>query len=279
METTSLFAETGETITPRRAAELLGTTPGYVHVLARKGCLHRLGTPRAARFLADEVAALSERRRQKREAHHDPRANLRWWGDRARTPLPEENDLITTREVARRLGIHQDSVSRLVRHGILPGFQRRPGMSGSPIYVRALHVQSLSRQEYYLSNRARYEKRFSPAPPESDPNPYQEEHHIRPLPPHVRGQSIRKDRGIYYTTRQTALYLGISTGRVHRLRQSGRLHGIQRPVRKHKNAWKRQCFTGYRWWFFRKEDVYALAADPAYRKYHARWQRSLPDRA
>jgi hypothetical protein len=86
-----------------------------------------------------------------------------------------------------------------------------------------------------------------------------------------------RDYGEFYTVRQVAIMLGVTTGRVRELRKSGRLTGHQRPARYWNHKWRgREPTKGTsRWWFFRKEDVHKLQSDPGYCKGRRAFEKSL----
>jgi hypothetical protein len=285
-------------ITPARAADILHLTVSAVHKLAREGRLQRSREARAeSRFLLSGVESLAAWRRARRNRWPDRFNSLTWWGDRSRIQkLDPGETLITTQQAAEILGITKEAVTNLVRRGLLPAYQKRPGQQGSPLLLREIQVMNLAAQPGYQRRRASADKRFASQSPNDpitqspndpitqrpdDPNMTSgwPDHDLPPVP--QRGPTVTsgRDYGEYYTTRQAAIVLGVSPSRIRAMCRTGRLKGIQRRPRWKKHPYRREPCTGNRWWFFRKEDVHVLQADSEYADRHARYQKGAdPER-
>lgn len=256
-----------EWIPALEAADILGLSRSALHWMARRGAIQRRMVDRNSYFDAVELVAIAQERRRHREEHPRPGEGFQWWGNRAVRPrLRLHEHLITSADAAAILKITPLAVTNLVRRGLLPAHQKRPGKQGSPLLLVDTQVHSLARQDRYRRSRARYEKRF-------DGEPYRnqgwESHDIPPPEDRVPHPV---DHGIYYTTAQAAEVLGVTRTRVTRLRKEGRLKGYQNPARRDRqNLYRSEPRTGNRWWFYKKMDVHDLQADPAYCDRRARW--------
>jgi hypothetical protein len=258
-------------LTSDEVAAMLGVTRDAVNWLGRTGRLHRVYlSPRHIRYRRAEVAALLDKRNR---VVGDPRARPNEWGPRDR-PI-EHTDLLTTTEAAMVLGISVGSATRLVRRGILPGYQQRPGMRGSRILIPRYNVECLAARCEYRKRRDAWEKGQQP---HRAMTPGWEEYRIAPVP--VRGDTENSliDRGDRMTTRQVAVLFGISPRAVRALVERGRLHAfhIKREIRyKRYGEW----FNGHRWLYYDKAEVRRLQSDPDFQRNRARWRRGAdPER-
>jgi hypothetical protein len=71
--------------------------------------------------------------------------------------------------------------------------------------------------------------------------------------------TLDRQHGEYLNTRQAAKMLGITRRAMQGLRARGGITAYQQPKRKRDGA-------GYKWWFYRREDLDALLLDGDYRR-------------
>ena len=259
-------------ISAAEAAAVLGLTAGGVNALARRGGLTRRVERRRSFFQRSEVEGLA---RGRPEGVNRSTA----WGRRDAQPWIGAGDrLIGTREAAGILGIRKESVTNLVRRGLVPAWQRRPGRQGSPLVLSLQAVERLACRPEYVQRRERHARGLMQEGPSLTEG--WEEHGLEPVNRRGRTREVEVDRGEFLTTRQAALALNVSPGRVRALMREGRLTGHRRPARmERRKHWGGEPQGGRRWWFFRKTEVYSLLADACYRERHARWLRgTTPER-
>ena len=218
---------------------------------------------------------------------------------------------------AQILGVCSERMADLTRRGALPVYQRKPGQRGSRLYFRVADVERLAVRQEHVSRRERLlhgeqdnrwggEQATSGFPTGAFGNddlsldiqtiencklqidncklrrrrrfvPEWEEKRLAEYDPLSPSPLTTRDYGEFYTVRQVAQMLGVTTGRVREMRKSGRLRGEQRPARYWNHKWRgREPTKGTsRWWFFKKEDVHALQADPAYCNGRRAFEKSL----
>jgi len=217
------------------------------------------------RYLYDsvELERLAEQRLE-RQATLLPNESYSHWGPRShKIELNEFDGWISSSEAANMLGITRQRVFEIIREGKLPCYQKDPGKQGSRVFVPHNMVIRLR------DNPIRHKRREACASGISAPEPQDrgwEEQGIEPYQQSDSTPNTRRDRGEFYTARQTAQLLGISVGTVHRLRLRGRLVGHHHTPRKVRIR---------PWWFFRKEDVHNLQADPEYTRHHKRYRKQF----
>jgi hypothetical protein len=176
--------------------------------------------------------------------------------------LTEFDAWMTLQEAAKLLGVTPSAVGALCDRGLLPAKQREPGKRGSRVYVPHHYVlHLLNRPAYQNRRRAKSTARSPESETEIDP-------WDTGWPIEVTGKNEDIDHGDFYSQAQTAQALGITVQAVHRLRVRGRLEG-------HRSERNRKGRSGaFKWWFYRKTDVDALRADPAYNDHHKRWLKA-----
>lgn len=131
------------------------------------------------------------------------------------------------------------------------------------------HVLSLAKRPEYQARRTRWQE--SRHKPSADIE--HEDWGIEPHDPRGESRATRKNHGDYLTTKQTALALGVAPSSVRNLMLRGRLQGHQlRP--------KKPGSAKNPYWFFKRQDVDNLLADPAYRRNSKRGKQAhwLPNR-
>lgn len=139
----------------------------------------------------------------------------------------------------------------------------------SRLWFRWQDLAALKNRPEYQEYRQRYEnarggKRFWPEPFVTPGWPW---HELEPVNPREPSAATRKDHGLYLTTRQVALRLGVAVTTVRRMRAEGRLTGCRRP--KHKS----HDYTWHQRWYFKKEEVEALELDSGYVEQRRRYER------
>jgi hypothetical protein len=234
----------------------------------RKGKLHPRKNPKDGRawlFDSLEVERLAEQRLGK-PFHREPGHRFDWWGSRAKKmELAEFDYWISTREAAGLLGVTPDRICELCKRGLLPCYQKSPGKGGSRIYVPQFHVQRLANRPDYQRKRAEWNQSRDAADTHEE---QWEEKNIEPYRLTDETANTRRDYGDVYSTRQVARLLKISVGAVHSLRRRGRLEGMHtRP--------KKPGTAGRQRWFFKKEDVHNLQAEPEYIRHHKRYKKQF----
>ncbi len=275
-------------ITTAEAAANLGLSKCRVYELAKAGALsyrveygpdrkrgrgHRLNQKRHLYNLA-EVLKLAMRRAEAEAKQMIPPSEF---GRYRRHPIfrswrnvPESVRLILTREAMAILGVSHSTLRQVVDQGKLFVWCRYPGRQGIPWFfsedqVRryAADPQRLERQrrqragrkepEYYAADGLLKEWAY-----------WKEEHKLLD---HHPGPKTGKDYGEYFTTSQAARVLGVSYSAVRTMRLRRRLKGyrVSRP---------RVAENLQSYWFFRKEDIYALRDDSEYQKRRATFRRS-----
>jgi phage terminase Nu1 subunit (DNA packaging protein) len=272
-------------ISNREAAEILGLSLDTVRYLARKGKLARAadGQPRKP-FRLYEVLRLS-RERDRKEARRpfagsvagkrsrERREFLRRW---AELPMEPGDELVTRNRAAELLRVSPRRVSTLVMEGKLWGYQGVPGRNGSQMHFRVSHLISHAGREERAGRRAANEKGIRER---REPVNAWEARGIGPMNPREPSARTEHNYGEFYTSRQAAMRLGIRVGTLKELRKRGRLQGY---TRRKKNAELEPMSEtrGRTWWFYRKDDVEELLADPGYRemkrRYRARMQATIP---
>jgi hypothetical protein len=237
-------------------------------------------------LVRSEVAALAAQRWAEKQRREDARSRGRGeegaigWGDRFTLPErlgyerpdagtregeAEIGVWMTAREAAETLEVTPDRVGELVETGMLPAYQRRPGKRGSRLWLPSYYVMALAERPEHLERRERYAAGAEGAA--SRLVPEWEEKDLSAYDPYQPSPLTEHDYGEFYTARQAALLLGITVGSVRRLRKRGRLTGYHRKRYPHRDRYRGPIYTvGRQWWFFRKEEVRALMADPAYRR-------------
>jgi predicted DNA-binding transcriptional regulator AlpA len=251
-------------ITTKQAAAILGISRITMSQLGKRGKLPRVRTNGSAwGYPRNAVLALAARRERKRQSKERP--DVFCWGPRNRTI--DRADLITLAEAASILGNSPAATGKLVRRGVLPGYQDRPYRQGSPIMVPYCDVTHLSARPSYVKRRADSAK---DRPKHERVGPGWEEYFIEPVPNRGWTRSSDIDHGGQYSTRQAAAVLGIGPARVRELARCGRLHAVRRPYcAPRPGRVHRVRHVGNRWLFFDKQEVHALLDDAQYRKKRA----------
>jgi len=261
-------------IRTREAAALLGLTYEMTTRLGKQGRVRRVvavdperpgdeaGGRRAAAWYSmhDVMRLAAERERREWE-----RAQSHWeWQNRRHQPYyrrtieaPPGDRLITPEEAAGLLGVARGVVRGLVREGRLFGWQRHPGRQGSPLWLSENQVRRYGEDSERLKRREAALEGMTTAPRRRCPPDWVEARGLRDVGGRGPSAHSTADYGDLYTSRQAAEALGISLQTLTKLRQRGRLAGVQRPrTRRHGG--------GPQWWFYRKADVHALMGDAQY---------------
>jgi hypothetical protein len=258
----------------KQAAASLQVSPGYFLKLVRKHSLQRRRAPDGRpRLLYDsiEIEALAEQRLAA-QGPPEPGRRIDWWGSRrVKIAINEFDSWITVQQAAHLLGVSSSRISQLCNAGRLPCHQEKPGVNGSRLLVPHHHVLRLRERMETDPGRSAYEK--GAARNDSEP-PFaqQEDYGIDEFPTRGWSKACQKDYGDEYTTRQAANVLGVGKNAILTLMRRGKLTGCHHPRR---GTQKNGCKT----WFFKKEQVDALAADPVYRKRHVAWLNGVRRKA
>lgn len=238
-----------------------------------EGGVRRPGRPTYLYLLEDIEALVRLREREESRRSIAPGA---WREGPTRKPFirsaleaPPGDRLVTRVEAAAQLGVHVNTVTALVMKGILFGWQRIPGIHGCPLMLSERQVRRVAndperiRRQQAQREGGLKDKRHEIA--EANRDGWLEEVGLA-----GRGGGrrpwIERDFGEYFTVAQAARAMGVSRQTVYGFRARGRLRGYQKPVRKGEG-------NGCKWWFFRKDDVYALLADRSYNDYRARYRK------
>lgn len=196
---------------------------------------------------------------------------------RSKIEAPPGDPLISRSEAAWLLGVTPARVSVLVGKGRLFGWQRFPGKHGCPLWLSERQVLRLSQdsgwQRGHACAKGERPGRLDdwPAGLQTPMEEFMDGHRLAPVVFAEEGPATQRDRGEFFTTRQVGQLLGISQGSVQSLRLTRRLRGYQRRRVPGDGV-------GKKWWFYRKDDVYALLADSEYRKRHERGKHSRAGR-
>jgi hypothetical protein len=258
------------------AGAVLGLSASAVNLLAREGKLERTVVWRKAYFWRAHVEALRFVREQRaKERFVPPRPRMVYGRDISQWPEAlRKGPWINSKQAAEILMVHPMTITNLVRRGVLPAGQDRPGKQGSPLKLRQTDVEWLLwANAYYHKRKEIYWNRQLPEHLKSKPTGW-EKHRLRPVT--RRGTDVansRLGRG-YYSGREVAGLLGVSVSRVQRMRLTGRLNGFQRPPNMKGPDWLKVPVGGNRWWFYTEEEVFRLMSDPAYIERRARWAKS-----
>ena len=258
-------------LTTRQAAEILGTTLAAVRCLNKRGRLRGIRAGKGGRLLfsREQVEAMAaQREMRKRRSSKSPGE---WAHDllrpyiRTKLEAAPGDRLIAMKEAAAILGVCVSRVSLLVKEGRLFGFQEKPRNSGTRLYL------SFNQVTRYATSWDRARRRACGdgtavagvhTKPRNPGTPTDREQFLewRGL---VDGgtKNLEINHGEYFSTGQAARELGISRSCVAQLRTRGTLMGYR--LRKRSN---RKDLFGRPWWFFRKEDVWALKMDGEYRE-------------
>jgi hypothetical protein len=183
---------------------------------------------------------------------------------------PPGDRLIGVVEAAQMLDVSPNTVYAMVARGRLFARQKQPGRHGSRLFLSRNQVDRLLGDAGY---RARHDAnknsrgRNSHGSEELNLPEWVIDSGLRDEDRAPRRPNIDRDWGEFFTARQAARVLGIDRRIVGVLRQRGRLQGHRSP-RANPNS------RGA-WWFFRKEDVYALAQDRSYTSRRDRMKKAL----
>jgi len=276
------------------AARILGLSEVRVGVLGREGRLERRfgsvaeqmaarradgarprGRPPACEYrLSSVIRLLAERESAQWSRAQTPHA---WREGRTRKPFirsrieaPAGDRLISRSEAAGILGVAPARVSVLVAEGRLFGWQEHPGKPGCPLWLSEAQVWRYAHSADRLRRRRSQRGEPQELPPEEERameiraearEMWRTEHGLGAADRDGNGPAMHRVHGEFVTTRQAALLLGIGPGSVGSLRRRGRLQGHQRPVQRRRTSRGMEPGAGNRWWFYRREDVEALAAE------------------
>jgi len=257
-------------ITTAHAMELLDIQHSALFSLVKRGKLLRVlirkGPAQHALFSRDQVENLAaERNRRKLRRCKTPGE---WAHDlmhpyvRTKIEAPPGDRLITVKEAAAILKVGTERVSELVRTGRLFGFQHKPGRQGSKLWLS--YNQLMSYANRWDSVRRRAWRDGTAVPGEhvqaripgimTTVEDFMDERRL------VKGaaKNLERNHGEFFSTRQVAHELGISVSAVHFLRKRGALLAFRRRRLSPTSRASRS------WWFYRKEDVWALKLNPQY---------------
>ncbi len=243
-------------------------------VLSERANPRRRGVPRARMaYVMQEIEFLrDERERAVRTISPTAwRQDLQHPVVRTKIEAPPGDHLITRSEAAEMLGIAPVDVSKLVSRGRLFGWQKQPGQRGSCVWLSKRQViRYADDPDRIRRSRAWREGKRSGAPIRTNPPEWAVECGLVNEDGMRKQPTSERDYGVFFSTRQTAKLLGISTAAVAQLRHRCRLTGHRA---KHANPRSRGA-----WWFYRKDDVYDLLADPKYRRAHRAGMKAQQNR-
>ncbi|MEP6754834.1 MAG: helix-turn-helix domain-containing protein, partial [Chthonomonadales bacterium] len=170
---------------------------------------------------------------------------------RTQIVAPPGDLLITVAEAAQMLGVCNYNVGALVRKGRLFAWQKKPGRTGSRMWLSANQVRRYSHNPARLKAR---EACFHGPLKRDDPDYnaiWRDDRGIPEKDELVKHGIMKVNFGRYYSSGQVAAILRVHPSCVYYLRIHGKL-----------KAYKRDLFDpgeGRRtWWFYRKEDVHAF---------------------
>ncbi len=267
-------------LTVLMAAEILEISKYSVYCLIRRGTLQcvRIMDGKQPRILlsCEQVENLA----RKREIHRrrNSKTPAEWAYDgmrphiRTRLEAPPDDRLISRNEAAGILDVRPRRITHLVGEGRLFGWQEKPGIPGSRLMLSYNQVLRYATSWDHVRRRAWRDGTAIPgvhkeAPIPGVPTNREEFMEWRHLPEKGQGR-IDLNHGEYFSTAQTARELGIHRNCVADLRKRGVLMGYHR-------RWRHNARNsgGSPWWFYLKEDVWALKLDP---EYTARSRRARP---
>ena len=273
-------------LTSAQAMEMLDISRSALFSFVRRGKLVRVVVcrgfgKRQALFSRDQVESLAaDRNRRERRRCKTP-AEWAYEGMRpcirATVEAPPGDLLISRQEAAAILGVSLIRVTELVQQGRLFGWQRKPGRSGSRLWLSSNQVARYAASWDRVRRRAWREGTAIPGEHTQARIPglmtsreeFIDEHRLE----EGGTKSLERDHGEYFSTPQVARELGISYSGVVSLRKRGVLLGYHLRKRYGPNK-----HHGNPWWFYLKEDVWALKLDPKYaeRSKRAREARRIP---
>ncbi len=269
-------------VTAGEVGGLLGVTPEHVNAMRHEGKLTWSvpGRPgKAGLYSLRAVLALASQREKAFEARSAYRSEenrksrerrdfiARW----AQLPMDPDDQLVSTQEAATLMGVSPRRICVLITQGRLWGYQRLPGVMGSPIYLRLSHVTAYVNRKDHVRRREAYEKsRIAP----SGIAKGWEEMGIPDVDRRESSAHTVRDYGDYYTARQAGKVLGIGIQGVRSLRERGRLVGYLKAPGKRVKEPAREA-RGSAWWFYRKEEVDALSLDASYCKHQNAYKRGV----
>ncbi len=179
---------------------------------------------------------------------------------------------ITVEEAAQILGVCNGRVSQLVRQGRLFGWQAQPGKPGCRLYLDGNQVTRYANSPERLAKRqAKLGTKTADPEKEESRLEFLAKQKIDPETKMRSGATVYRNYREYYSTIQTAEYLGTTRSGVLALMRRRRLQGYQ--LNPHEKPYATRD-----WFFFKKADVHALAVDPVYLDYKARHRKGV-DRA
>ena len=161
------------------------------------------------------------------------------------------------------LGVLPNRVQKLVKAGRLFGWQKDPGKKGSRLWLSWNQVNRYAGSWDRTRRRAWWDKKAIPGVDKQAVEPgllsehdlFMETYRLKP----DGAKNLERHHGDYFSARQAARELGVKPTTVHQMRMNGTLMGYRRRRPNTLNK------TGRRlWWFFLKEDVWALKEDPQY---------------
>jgi hypothetical protein len=154
--------------------------------------------------------------------------------------------------------VSRKRVGQMVERGYLFAYQTKLGQKGSRLFLSARQVQRVADSVEHRSRRAVYERSVGQKAAAREHSGWG----IRAYDWYAPSAATGRDYGLYYTTRQAALLLGVSRNAVDWLRIRGRLTGYRHVTKYHRKP------GGNPWWFFRKDEVNRLRLSPEYRRRH-----------
>ena len=258
-------------ITSARAMEMLDIRRAALFSLVERGKLLRIvvgtGSTRKALFSRDQVEKLAaDRSRRKLRRCKTPGE---WAHDqmhpyvRTKIEAPPGDRLITRQEAAGILQVRETRVTELVQSGRLFGFQEKPGRQGSRLWLSYNQLMRYAASWDRVRRRAWHDGTAVPGEHTQAQVPglmtptedFMEQYRLE----EGGTKNLERNHGEFFSTRQVARELGVSPQAVHNMRRRGDLLAFRRRRPRSPESTGLRC-----WWFFRKEDVWALKLDQEY---------------
>ena len=267
-----------------KVAEILNLSEVQAHRYGASGRIRRKVVRegsgfKKAYYLLEDVLRVEEEREAGRKTipvsqwKHD----LRHPYIRTKIEAAPGDRLVSRREAAFMLGCSEPRVSILVAEGFLFGWQTSPGKPGCRLWLSENQILRFGSTEDRVMRKERWERgragvqafRRSGVRERTNTRTSSRTKTTEEVPEwkewrfengiEMEPGTDQKDHGEYYSTAQAARVLKVSSTAVGKLRKRGRLNGFRHP-------WKVGRYEHRRWWFYKKEEVHALAEDFTYRR-------------
>jgi hypothetical protein len=258
------------------AAQELGLSEVQVHRYGADGRIKRKLVREGSGFKKAYYSLRDVYRFERAKSADRLKISVELWRHDLRHPtyftelVPGKGDrLITRREAARILGCSEPRVSEMVIRGYLFGYKEYPGKPGCPLFLSERQIERVASDPDRLERKARRVKNRQDEDVEETPGARSSRLWRRDNGIPRDPGTDRKDHGDFYSTGQAAETLRISRTALSRLRKRGKLRGYRHPI-------KIGRLEDRRWWFYRKEDIDKLAADPEYIRLRDRGKACSP---